>query len=183
MKKGKVIRKVIIALAVLLAVGWICMVNIVRRQIMDGPGMVFNYREQVLVGDWVEANADDPILLHITEETMEFDYPWGTSEKNAYELSDEDISGIEGVRVDLANAGVYDQMIVHWEEENGMGFHVLSGTLFELDGRGLIIGTEFVKKDVADQLPKNYISALAHRLNDAEPTPTYMMMNEETGAN
>ena len=50
---------------------------------------------------------------------------------------------------------------LHWEEVGGETIPILSEIVEELDGRGLIVLSEFVRTEDADKLPRGYVSSLA----------------------
>ena len=67
-----------------------------------------------------------------------------------------------------------ESYLLHREIIDGRSVWILSDTLFEYDGRGLVIFNEYCKIPDRRYLPDDFESTLKHQLNDREATPTYV---------
>lgn len=155
------------------------------KYILDGPGMVYTWTDYQLKGSWEEVNTPEncePITLTVKDNTIE--YKCGERIKTfGYSISDDvDPMGVpEGeVYLRLEDCDEYESLIFHMEEsEEGGVFPVLSGTLFEYDGRGEIVICEFVPSDQIG-VPENFESETARVRNNAEPVTEYAIVSDES---
>ncbi|MBR5420551.1 MAG: hypothetical protein IK115_05325 [Lachnospiraceae bacterium] len=67
-----------------------------------------------------------------------------------------------------------ESYLLHREHVDGRYIWILSDTLFEYDGRGLIVFNEYCRAFDRKYLPEGYESELCHSLNDREAVPTYV---------
>lgn len=175
--------KIIIAIAVFLAAAAAVLFFVLRKfgrdNILDGPGSIFEWPSYHLYGNWVEIRDDEPVCqLKITKDQLV--YTGYTGEQKTYTYSiPEDVSvyGIPEKPVTLQIEGQeeYENLIFHMESlEDDLIIPIISGTLFEMDGRGEIVDTEFVRTEDADKLPEGYRSQLFHKLKDRDPVPSFV---------
>lgn len=163
---------IVLAVAVLLVIRWI------RRdsQIMDGPGMVRDFREYALRGKWTEVCESDPGRLQFDASTLKYKNIWGENGSTGYEVDENDYTG--EVRIDFTEGGPFEYLIYHEEEYEGKPLAVISGIIMEYDGRGPVVFNEFVPEADREEVPDDFVSALARSYNDREPIPSYMTVNE-----
>lgn len=68
-----------------------------------------------------------------------------------------------------------EDIIIHVEEHDGHLITILSNLLMEYDGRGLIVGSEYVHEDDYQFVAADFESKLRHHLNDRNPIPMTSM--------
>ena len=67
-----------------------------------------------------------------------------------------------------------ESYLIHPEDVDGRKVWILSDTLFEYDGRGLVIFSEYCRASDRKYVADDYESTLKHKLNDREAIPTYV---------
>lgn len=183
---NKVLAIVLIVIgAITLAAGIVVfvLVNRANDNILDGPGMVYSFRDYNLAGEWTEIGNGDGKLV-FTEYTIAYDI-WGEKNSSAYEIDEDGFfnSDEEGERkITLTENSFCEYLIYHEEEVDGNTISILSVIVFEYDGRGPVVFSEFVKAENKDLLPYDFESKLKHRYNDRDGVPSYIM-NPETETN
>lgn len=145
---------------------------------LDGAISAYRWPDYELYGEWAETQKVDwrgPVELLIDRDTIEFRCD-GKTKTFKYKIPDYvEVLGIpEGeVKLELTDCDEFESLIFHEEGTNHTNmFPVLSGTLFEYDGRGEIIVAEFVHKDKTD-LPEGFESESLKKRNYSEPVPMY----------
>ena len=151
--------------------------KIIGRNVVDGPGMEYEWTKYDLQTHWVEiTDTSDPFLLHITDSVCTFSDLSGEIETVAYSLPD----GVNGythigdeVYIQIKDSILFDQIVFHYEEVGERTIPILSATAIELDGRGEIILAEFVAEEDLGVLPDGFRSAFCIARNDSYAPPTY----------
>lgn len=195
MKKGMKIALIIVIVIVVIALA-IIIPNILRDpeagpiiggpiQVMDGDGMVYEWTNYELHGDWIEIDPIDPqhpIKMTFTDDTLKFT-GWDDKEttyKYAFPDDTETYGKPDGeVYLHPKDFPEFDDLIFHEED---MGEYklipIISGTIFEYDGRGEIVLAEFARTDDVNDLPEDFRSSTYTKRNDREAIPTYMIVEQ-----
>lgn len=141
---------------------------------MDGPGMEYSWVDYELCGEWKEAGVSEernPVKLKITKNTVELKRD-GTVKKFGYKLPEntDPYGKPDGeIHLELQDCDEYESLIFHEEKaDDGTMFPVLSGTLFEFDGRGEIVVAEYVP-EWKNGLPDDFQSEAAYIRNYEVP--------------
>ena len=153
--------------------------RIIGWDVVDGPGMEYEWTKYDLQTRWVEiTDASDPFLLYITDSVCSITDSSGDEiETIAYSLPD----GVNGythiedeVYLQLKGSIFYDQLVFHYETVGEKTIPILSATAIELDGRGEIVLAEFVAEENFDALPDGFRSAFCISRNDSYAPPMYI---------
>lgn len=186
MKKKRKIVGIVIPVAVLAALAagahfWFSM----RNQILDGPGMVYEWTAYELYSEWVEINCPpgrEPNWLSVSEGKCTLTGADGNPMAFQYSLPDgTDTYGVPDgeVALQLAGCSDFDSLIFHEESLNeNERIPILSGTAFEYDGRGEIVIAEFARSADLDRIPEDFRSSACIRRNDREAIPTTRTVGE-----
>ena len=158
---------ILLAVFILLLVG-------VRRHALDGPGMVYDFREQDLKGRWSEVGGD--AVLNFSVSGVKYTNVWGENGAADYTAEDTGFPAADAeVKLDFPGGGMpFEYMLFHWEDIDGQTVGVLSGVVIEYDGRGAVVFMEFLRDADGVTVPADWQSPLAHRYNDRDPVPTMM---------
>lgn len=146
--------------------------------VLDGPGMVYTWTDYELYQDWIEVNVpegSEPAKLSVSRGTIV--YKCGNTENRfSFTLPEgvDETGKPEGeVRLSLEGCEMFGSLIFHEEAvDDGRLIPVLSGTLFEFDGRGEIVAAEFVPSGTTG-IPEDFVSETAKKRNDTEAVPSY----------
>lgn len=183
---------VLIILGIVIAVGAVAVFFAIRHtqkyEVMDGPGMVYCWTDYQLHGQWVETDIPSSgkrDTMDIDETTICLTDGNGNETKTAYTLPEGVV--IEGspegeVYLQLEEFIGFDSLIFHEEmlEGESVPIPVISGTIFEYDGRGEIVVAEFVRAEDLYILPEDYESSLMKARNSWEGVPSSYMVVPET---
>ena len=153
--------------------------NIPGINVMDGDGMVYTWPDYNLYGNWTEVNVPEefkPGSIEIDESTITIDDGYGTKSKYKYSIPDGvDREGVpEGeVYLEIEDLKDFENLIFHIEEleDDGGYIAVLSGTVFEYDGRGEIIITEYVRDENLYRVPSDFKSSMQRSRNSWDGVP------------
>lgn len=186
----KKIMKLLIILVVVAVIAIPAVKALIRKNaqnyILDGPGMIYEWPSYELHTTWYDVykGVDGGPAFSFTDDTFTF-LMYGSNDTYSYSLPEgTDIYGKPDGEVYLECEGFteFDNLIFHEDIlESGEMIAVLSGTIFEYDGRGEIIIAEFVDRDDLDKLPENYRSQLCKSRNDREPISTVMVIENPEG--
>lgn len=153
--------------------------------VMDGPGMVYTWTDYDLYGNWTEVNVSEGFnagSIEIDKNTITINDGYGNKSKYKYKLPDnvEEEGRPEGeVYLEIEDLKDFENLIFHFDELDGDGgtISVLSGTIFEYDGRGEIVVTEYVHDGDLYRVPSDFRSSLAKGRNSWEGVPPMMNVN------
>ncbi len=170
LKTVAIVLGVVIVLLTALLVGLILHT---RRHVLDGPGMVYDFRDAELGGTWTQVG--DRGTLRFTRTHVSWRGVWGESGRAAYTVDDTGLPPADAeVYIRFPDYdGPFESMIWHRETADGQDFGVLSGVIFEYDGRGEVVFDEFLREEDGARVPDGWSSAVAHRRNDRAPIPSW----------
>lgn len=188
MGKTAIIAIIIIVLAAVL-VPWLLKKS-PDLQVLDGDGMIYRWVDYELYGTWVEASetsGGDRAKLVVDSSTMKLVASDGRETVMKYRIPDYvELEGTpEGeVHLELEWNGEFESVIFHSEpwETGSPRLSVLSGTVFEYDGRGEIVVAEFVREDDLWRVPDRFESTVAKSHNSWDGVPSMMMEADITPA-
>ena len=135
-----------------------------------------------LAGRWVEIGGSpdfEPCRLTVTNRKM---FLSGWDEKMVsfgYSVPiRQGTAGMEDgeVKLELTDCRSFENIIFHEEEVGGKTIPILSGTVFEYDGRGEIVILEFVRHEDLPLIPEGFHSSAYSIRNERDPIPTSMML-------
>ncbi len=186
----KVVRKIriiLIAAAVFAAAGFAYIQYSAKYKLLDGPGSVYQWTDYELYTEWVEVgpDTDDPARLKFSKDSFTLS-AYGETRKYKYSLPDGiDVTGKpEGnVYIEFGGCMLFERLIFHEDGDLEDSIPVLSGTVFEYDGRGEIISYEFVRKADLDKVPEDFRSSLREVRNDRTPVPTFVTLTPDDSVN
>ncbi len=140
---------------------------------------VYNSRHSDrLYGEWIQVCTSDEVSPskiiidkgNITQLTCD--------EKLKSTYTVDNVVGFDGIcenakQIVFKNNLLFERLIYHTEKFDGEEIEIISGTVFELDGRGEVVFQEFVRSDIVSKLPNSFESEFAEALNSTTPVPTY----------
>ncbi|MBQ6453644.1 MAG: hypothetical protein IJJ14_04720 [Coriobacteriales bacterium] len=179
----KIMKWILIALAILLVIGglalWMIKHN-AKNMILDGPDMVYDFAAYELSGEWVEVGSDDPAILIFTKDSLRYENFYGMDGTATFTYQNRVISGVNCTYIEVKpnDNNPYLAELIYTRDERGIPFGVLSLIMFEYDGRGMVVTDEFVMRENLRYVDDDYQSELRHALNDADPIPTSMYVEE-----
>lgn len=173
--------KYIIILLLVLAAAFVAFKIYVKSHILDGPGMVYEWPNYELQGTWESVSKDSygkKTTLIIDADKIRMSYSSGEDAVFGYTLPENVVREGrprpgEEIRLNLVNCREFESLIFSEEDPgNGFGaFPVLSGTIFEYDGRGEIVIAEFVRTDNPGGTTEDFESAVRKSHNSWEGVP------------
>ncbi len=177
------VKKIIVivcALAVVLFLAALALmlVNGIRKQ--NGglfPGFPAGGK---LSGEWIEiGNGDDGDLCRMTVKGRRIRLDiWGEKSECTYSFTPGLFTaGEEEVKLSLDGCREFENIIYHEEEIDGRTVPILSGTMFEYDGRGEVVFLEFVRSEDHPFVPADFRSSSYKLRNERDPIPTYMPLD------
>lgn len=180
MGKTVIIVSVLIVLAAVL-VPWLLKKS-PDLQVLDGDGMIYRWVDYELYGTWTEVSepeAGERAKLVVDSSTMKLVAADGRETVMKYKIPDYvELEGTpEGeVHLELEWNGEFESVIFHSEpwETGSQRLSVLSGTVFEYDGRGEIVVAEFVRDDDLWRVPDGFESTAAKSHNSWDGVPPMM---------
>ncbi len=134
----------------------------------------------VLEGTWIETVQTENYprtVLHFQGSTVRFENMFGTSASAGYSVTEKKDDGFSISFEYRYKAKRGNGRIVERRERPDFLFHVengrpiLSETAIELDGRGLVILSEYLRKE---EFINGFESELRKKLNSRKPVPTTM---------
>lgn len=185
---------IIIALVVI--IGYLCYKNSIKNQILDVDGMEnhHNLSSKVTItpvspstdekkpvfsahlGDWIQIGSVDLARLEITDQKISYE-SGGNTISGTYSLRNSSISSLKDGKDFKFECPIPYDLVYHRETIGGAEYDLISGTMFEEDGRGLIVVAEFAKADDIKYFAPDFRSEFNRLRNDAPPIPASMMID------
>lgn len=163
MKKMWIVILIVVGVIALVitAVAGVCLYLYLHRddQIMDGPGLINEDSTGSLYGKWVEINPyGEASTLRIEKDKIKYSY-YSTTEEFGYTVPEEIVpEKLVGREIRITTDGELGDMLYEAIEIDGRAIGVLSTLMFEMDGRGEIISSQFVKETEISNLPEGFVS-------------------------
>ncbi len=148
-----------------------------KIEVLDGDGMVYNWHEDHICGEWVEADSlhkDSPCVLRIDDESVA-EYGAGEPLKSDYRINHNTIFEAEfpgSAELLVGRELMYEKLVYHTQTLGDTTIPIISATLMEYDGRGLICVNEYVRREDLDLIPEGFRSDFCTTLNSVEPVST-----------
>ena len=174
---GKKIIMIVCALAVVLFLAALALALVYGIRKQNGalsPGFLTGRK---LSGDWIEiGSGDDGDLCRMTVKGRRISLnAWGEKSEFSYSIPTDMFTAGDGeVMLRLNDCREFENLIYHEEEIDGRTVPILSGTLFEYDGRGEVVSQEFVRSEDHPFVPADFRSSSYKIRNERDPIPTYI---------
>lgn len=176
-----------VGIAVILVVSR-CIKTKIGGEILDGPGMVYRWTDYELHGTWIQTDTSlngKRATMQVSEDKITLKDCYSHDSAFAYSLPegvDEEGTPYGEVHLKLHDTTEFESVIFHEEPTaDGKGhFPVLSGTIFEYDGRGEIVIIEFVRTEDLDKIGEGFESTTRKSHNSWEGVPkSYIEVESE----
>lgn len=183
-KETMKILSIIYAIVIFIIVGGFLIVHSHNKsQIFEGDGS--KHLNSVLFGRWTEIDSLDsdlPTTCEIKENAFYYyrkekmnHCSYTVTEGETYSLNIEDAMSISFLQ---GEGPWYGDLVYHTQKVNGHTVRILTAFMFEEDGRGLMVSTEFIHNDDLAYIDSDFHSDIYHRLNDRNAPPSYIEDDE-----
>ncbi len=181
----KIVLIILAAVLLILVLVFVYFRFFMKNVIWDGPGSVYTWTDYELYSEWVEIGVPDgrePVRLNFSADRFTM-IASGTEKTFRYSLLEgTNVSGIPAgeVYLYLQDCDEFEHLIFHEENIGEERVPVLSGTIFEQDGRGEIVIAEYVRRDDLERLPDGFRSMTCIERNDRVVVPMIKTPEETT---